>query len=66
MTKCSRVGCLLQAAYMFEWRNPKIHDESRIKTWGSCAAHEEYFVQYLSSRGFLVAKKQISKVTDVK
>ncbi|WP_430592993.1 hypothetical protein [Humidisolicoccus flavus] len=37
------------------WRNPKIHDESRVKVWAACEEHRDFLYDYLSSRGFPVA-----------
>jgi hypothetical protein len=54
MNKCSRVGCNAAIAHQVIWRNPKIHEMNREKNWGSCEEHLEYFVSYLSVRGFLL------------
>lgn len=59
MNKCSRVGCSNQASNFVLWRNPKIHDASRQKTWAACKEHADYFVEYLSVRGFFMAIEEI-------
>ncbi|MFD1713529.1 hypothetical protein ACFSBZ_03495 [Amnibacterium flavum] len=51
---CSRAGCDEIATSSVEWRNPRIHDESRVKVWLACDAHREYLRDYLASRDFPV------------
>lgn len=51
---CSRAECKNPAEFKIEWRNPKIHDESRTKTWLACAEHKDYLSEYLSARNFPV------------
>ena len=36
------------------WRNPRIHDASRVKHWLACPDHVAYLSDYLSVRGFLL------------
>jgi hypothetical protein len=54
MNKCSRVGCENQATAMVIWRNPKLHSVDKTKTWGTCEVHSDYFVSYLTIRGFFL------------
>jgi hypothetical protein len=37
-----------------EWRNPRIHDESRRKVWLACDEHRDYLRDYLAARDFPV------------
>lgn len=52
MNKCSRTGCSEDAEFSVIWSNPKVHKDGRTKTWGSCSTHLDYFVSYLTIRGF--------------
>ncbi|MBB6033860.1 hypothetical protein [Phytomonospora endophytica] len=49
---CSARGCRRPAVFALRWRNPKIHDETRRKTWLACAEHRESLGAFLSARGF--------------
>jgi len=51
---CSRAGCREDATARVEWRNPKIHDESRRKIWLACDEHREFLRDYLATRDFPV------------
>ncbi len=51
---CSRAGCRADAQWRIDWRNPRIHDASRRKTWVACDEHAPFLRDYLSSRGFPV------------
>ena len=53
--ECSRAGCREEATSAVHWRNPKLHDLDRVKTWTACAEHEGYLVEFLRSRDFPVA-----------
>ena len=35
---CSRAGCREAAVWRIDWRNSRIHDEDRRKTWLACDA----------------------------
>ena len=52
MNQCSRTGCQDSISYFVIWSNPKLHTDGKIKNWGSCQAHLDYFVSYLTIRGF--------------
>lgn len=52
---CSRAGCVLPATAQVQWRNPRIHDESRRKIWLACDEHRGYLHDYLAARDFPVA-----------
>lgn len=49
---CSARGCRLPAVWALNWRNPKIHDAARVKTWLACEEHRETLGAFLSARGF--------------
>lgn len=51
---CARAGCREPAIALIRWRNPRIHQEGRTKTWAACDDHLAYLRDYLSSRGFPV------------
>ena len=50
---CSAKGCRAAASWQLLWRNPKIHEESRRKTWVACDDHRQQLVTFLEARGFL-------------
>ncbi|MRG58453.1 hypothetical protein GE115_00975 [Agromyces sp. CFH 90414] len=52
---CSRAGCRESATWRVDWRNPRIHDETRTKTWLACDEHVDYLRDFLASRSFPVA-----------
>lgn len=54
-TRCSRAGCAAEATSAVHWRNPRIHDVDRVKTWLACDEHTDYLREYLSSRAFPVS-----------
>ena len=37
--QCSAKGCRHEATYALVWRNPRIHDGDRRKTWLACEEH---------------------------
>lgn len=54
-TTCSRAECQREATWNVNWRNPRIHDISRVKVWRACDEHRDYLSQYLETRDFPVA-----------
>lgn len=58
-SKCSRAGCEASATMIFEWRNPAVHKDGRLKHWGSCGDHKEFFEEYLGVRGFLIEVRDL-------
>lgn len=52
--QCARAGCVSDAAWQVNWRNPRIHTPDRIKVWVACDEHVEFLRDYLDSRGFPV------------
>lgn len=51
---CSRAGCRLGARWRIDWRNPRIHDAARRKTWVACDEHVAYLREFLAARDFPV------------
>ena len=41
------------------WRNPTIHDASRLKIWTACAAHADSLADFLARRNFLMDRAPI-------
>lgn len=58
-TSCSRAGCHSRAVVAVNWRNPKIHDISRVKVWLACAEHSDYLRDFLEARNFPVRVGEI-------
>jgi hypothetical protein len=52
--RCSAKGCRAEATVDVRWRNPRIHDTTRVKHWLACPEHVAYLSDYLSVRGFLL------------
>ena len=63
-TRCSRAGCLLDAQFAVNWRNPRIHTEDRVKVWLACEEHSHYLRDYLESRDFPVVVTAIGETVD--
>jgi hypothetical protein len=51
-SECSRAGCREASAWRIEWRNPKIHDETRRKIWLACDEHVDFLREFLAARDF--------------
>ncbi|GAB3228048.1 hypothetical protein GCM10027447_19750 [Glycomyces halotolerans] len=49
---CSSRGCRNQAAWMLNWRNPRLHGPERVKQWAACDDHVERLRSFLTARGF--------------
>lgn len=62
--KCSRAGCRNNATRKVNWRNPRIHPDTRVKVWFACAEHVEFLHDYLASRGFPVLVTSIDETID--
>lgn len=56
---CSRAGCSAAAAWVVEWRNPRIHSPERRKQWAACDEHVAYLRDYLAARDFPVAVRAL-------
>jgi len=50
--QCSSSGCRAEAAWRVNWRNPRLHEDDRVKVWLACDEHRNSLEGYLSSRGF--------------
>ncbi|MGV8857136.1 MAG: hypothetical protein ACOH1Z_01145 [Rhodoglobus sp.] len=59
-SQCSRAGCLLDARWNVNWRNPRIHGLERVKIWLACDEHVDYLNDYLSTRGFPVVVSELA------
>lgn len=62
---CSRAGCHEAAAWNINWRNPRIHDLSRVKVWLACEEHRDYLREYLHTRDFPVIVTPAGETVDV-
>lgn len=62
--RCSRSGCRSDATWSVNWRNPKIHDASRVKVWLACDEHRDYLYDFVDQRGFPVAITPAGVVVD--
>jgi hypothetical protein len=52
---CSRAGCRQPATWRIDWRNPRLHDAGRVKTWLACDEHREFLTDFLTARDFPVS-----------
>ena len=57
--RCSARSCRDAAEIALTWRNPALHDESRVKTWVACTVHEDELAAFLSRRGFLLDRQPL-------
>ena len=51
---CSAKGCQAPATTDLHWRNPRLHDATRVKHWLACDAHADHLADFLARRGFLL------------
>ncbi|WP_449282298.1 hypothetical protein [Leucobacter sp.] len=58
--ECSRAGCRAPAEWALLWRNPRIHDEHRRKTWLACREHLETLREFLAARDFPLETRAVS------
>lgn len=54
--RCSAKGCRRAATEDLRWRNPQLHDTTRIKHWLACAEHADHLADFLTRRGFLLGR----------
>jgi hypothetical protein len=54
--RCSAKGCRKPATTDLSWRNPKLHDEARLKHWLACDEHADGLADFLSRRSFLLSR----------
>ena len=64
-SRCSRAGCVLDARWNVNWRNPRIHGLDRVKIWLACDDHVGYLTEYLASRGFPVVVSDLAQPATV-
>jgi hypothetical protein len=50
---CSAKGCRQSARWALLWNNPRIHSDSRRKTWLACDDDRAGLTEFLEVRGFL-------------
>jgi hypothetical protein len=62
--RCSRAGCSKLATTTINWRNPKIHDASRVKVWLACDEHASYLRDYLVARDFPVVVTPLGTIVE--
>jgi hypothetical protein len=54
--RCSARGCRAAAGLELHWRNPALHDATRVKIWLACPDHAESLSDFLRRRGFLLGQ----------
>lgn len=54
--RCSAKGCRAVAVEDLKWRNPTLHDASRVKHWLACSDHGDGLADFLARRGFLLER----------
>jgi hypothetical protein len=52
--RCSARGCRAAAAVDLQWRNPTLHDATRVKHWLACTEHADQLADFLARRNFLL------------
>jgi hypothetical protein len=57
---CSAKGCRSVATVDLSWRNPRLHDATRIKHWLACDQHADHLTDFLAVRGFLLDRRTMS------
>jgi hypothetical protein len=57
---CSAKGCRQTATWALQWNNPRIHTNTRRKTWLACEDHRAGLVEFLRIRGFLREVEHLS------
>jgi hypothetical protein len=58
---CSAKGCRAAATVVLSWRNPRLHDAARVKTWLACDEHADHLAQFLEVRGFLLSRAAVDE-----
>jgi hypothetical protein len=54
--RCSAKGCREPADIDLTWRNPSLHDATRVKHWLACGEHADGLADFLDRRGFLLGR----------
>jgi hypothetical protein len=62
--QCARAGCVDDASWQVNWRNPRIHSADRVKVWVACAEHVDFLHDYLDTRGFPVLVTALGTTPD--
>lgn len=62
--ECSRAGCRDAADWAILWRNPRIHDAERRKTWLACQEHLEVLREFLAARDFPLEVRAVGELDD--
>jgi hypothetical protein len=57
--RCSARACREPAVVELRWRNPGLHDGTRVKIWTACGEHTESLRDFLDRRGFLLEQVTI-------
>jgi hypothetical protein len=58
--RCSARGCRRPAVIELRWRNPALHDSSRVKVWLACEDHNDSLAEFLGRRGFLLERAPLA------
>lgn len=58
---CSAKACRNVAVWAVQWRNPRIHDETRRKVWTACEDHRDWLQEFLLARSFPVTVVPLSE-----
>lgn len=58
---CSAKACRQRATTELTWRNPAIHDGTRVKHWLACGEHADFLADFLARRGFLLARAPVTR-----
>jgi hypothetical protein len=53
---CSAKGCRAAATVDLTWRNPGIHQGTRVKHWLACDDHADHLADFLDRRNFLLQR----------
>jgi hypothetical protein len=57
--RCSAKGCREPATEDLTWRNPRLHDTTRVKHWLACPEHGDNLADFLNRRGFLLGRQPL-------
>jgi hypothetical protein len=58
--RCSARGCRARASVDLQWRNPTLHDATRVKHWLACDEHADFLADFLARRSFLLDRRPLS------
>ncbi|HET6876706.1 MAG TPA: hypothetical protein VFH38_04200 [Jatrophihabitans sp.] len=60
LLRCSAKGCRAIATVDLQWRNPRLHDATRVKHWLACDDHADFLADFLARRRFLLERAPLS------